>query len=109
MEKTNISEVNMTLGEMKNYLSEWFLNISSKVELGSYDTFERRVVITEPESGEILFTRSFGVDELVTNDVLVSTSGIVNDELRGLIEQCHRLDKQIEQTTNDKNEAFQKH
>ena len=101
MENTN-NAINMTLGEMKRYLSEWFLGTNFKIVAGEYDTFNRQVVITEENSDLVLFARDFDVKELITDESIVSTDCIKNDELRGLVEQCYRLDKQLEEIEKEK-------
>lgn len=107
MEKTNNSAVNMTLGEMKNYLSEWFLGTNFKIVAGAYDTFDRKVVISEEGSGDLIFEHTFTVKDFVTDDAIVSTSSIINEELRGLVEQCYRLDKQLEECKKERESQTQ--
>ena len=102
MENTNKDIVQMTLGEMKNYIAEWFLGTNSKIVAGAYDTFERKVVITEDSSAEVVFEHNFTVKDFITDDAIVSTADILDDELRGLVAQCYRLDKQLEETMNEK-------
>ena len=94
--------VQMSLGEMKNYIAEWFLGTNSKIVAGAYDTFERKVVITEEGSEKVIFEHNFTVRDFVTDDAIVSTSGILDDELRGLVAQCYRLDKQLEETQKER-------
>lgn len=102
METLNNDIVQMSLGEMKNYISEWFLGINTKIVAGAYDTFDRKYVITEEGSGNVIFEHTFKVQDFVTDDAMVSTSGILDDELRGLIAQCHRLDKQLAELDKNK-------
>ncbi|MBP3582291.1 MAG: hypothetical protein J6J33_06030 [Clostridia bacterium] len=111
METLNKDIVQMTLGEMKSYIAEWFLGTNSKIVAGAYDTFDRKVVITEEGSEKVIFEHTFTVKDFVTDDAIVSTSSILNDELRGLIAQCYRLDKQLEESAKERelnNNANQK-
>ncbi len=104
METLDKNIVQMTLGEMKGYISEWFLGTYSKIVAGAYDTFDRKVVILEEGSDNVIFEHNFTVKDFVTDDAIVSTSSILNEELRGLVAQCYRLDKQLEESKRE-NEA----
>lgn len=94
----------IALGKMKDYLSEWFAGpLKSKTVLGKYDSYERIYQLFEEGSEEsIVFEHVFKADQLESEDALVSTAGIKEEELRGLIEQCIGLDRQIEEYKNAK-------
>ena len=91
-------EQKLKLSEMKNYLSEWFAgDLVSKTVMGKYDTYERIYQLYEEgREHEIVFEHIFGVNQLESPDAIVSTKGIKNEELRGVVEQCIMLDAQIE-------------
>ena len=91
--------LDMTLGEMKNYISEWFSFPGVKMIADGNDASNRKVVIIEEKSGKVVFEYAFTDNEPVTDETLVSTSGILNEELRGLIAQGYMLDKMIESPT----------
>jgi hypothetical protein len=52
-------------------------------------------ILKENNTGEEVFVWMTDVGASFSEETLVSTSGIVGDELRGLIEQCYNLDMQI--------------
>ena len=92
------NEQKLTLGEMKNYLSEWFAHeLVSKTIAGKYDSFERIYQLFEEGSNKVIFEHVFGISQFDTLDAIVSTAGIKDEELRGVVEQCIGLDRQMEQ------------
>lgn len=97
MEK-RFTEQTLELSKLKTYIGEWFLDISSSIEPGKYDSYERIYKIYDTSSSELVYTHTFGGAEMVDESAMVSTSGIINEELRGLVEQCITLDKQLEES-----------
>lgn len=95
MEKLT-KEQKIKLIEMKQYLGEWFFfGTTSKIVPGKYDSGERTYQILDATSDEVIFEHLLGIDVIDDENALVSTNGIKNEELRGLIEQSIELDKQI--------------
>lgn len=89
-------EIKMSLSELKKYLSEWIAgDLQSSVEAGKYDSFEKIYKLKSECDGEVLFSQKFGCNEVIDENTAVSTNGIVDDELRGLIVQCRCLDNRI--------------
>ena len=99
------------MSKLKEYISEWFLDVSSTIELGKYDSFERIYNLYDVSSSELIFKQTLKVSDIDVEKSLASTSGIINDELRGLVEQCIALDKQMEELNgnNSKTESQQKY
>ena len=100
MEKKNTEQI-LELSKLKQYISEWFLDIHSTIELGKYDSFDRIYKIYDSTSSNLVYLHTFKVSEMLDESAKVSTSGIIDEELRGLVEQCIMLDKQLEE--NKKN------
>lgn len=101
----NFSEKNLTmsLSEMKSLISEWIPNISEKIIMnGEYDSYKRVLEIFNNEDKSIIFRKVFNVDELISENSRVSTQNILNDDLRGLIAQCHELDMQLQESVEIK-------
>lgn len=89
-------EVKMPLSEMKRYIGEWiFGDLQSSIEVGGYDSFEKIFKLRSEHDGELCFSQKFGFNEVVDDSTLVSTNGVVDEELRGLIVQCFSLDEQL--------------
>ncbi len=91
------TEQKIKLADLKCYLSEWFfMGVTSKVKPVNYDSYNRLYQILDTYSDELLFEHLFGVDTIDMENAEVSTAGIKNQELRGLVEQSIALDNQIE-------------
>ena len=103
MEEQITTEAIMPYGKIKEYLSEWYYEpqFSVSVQPGEYDSGKIFHVVKENYSGDIVFVWQTGMAERFDENTMVSTSGIVGDELRGLIEQCYDLDKQLEAGLNE--------
>ena len=82
----------LTLKKLKNYLNEW-VDCEQIVELnGSYDSFERTLKLIEILTGEVYFLKKFKADEMISDDVEVSTRNITDLSLRSVIEDCIDFD-----------------
>ena len=91
-------EQKIELQKMKEYLSEWFAgDLISKTSLGRYDSYERIYqIFEEGNEKDIIFEHVFGVSQLESPNAIVSTAGIKDEQLRGVVEQSIMLDAQIE-------------
>lgn len=103
-----IKEQKLTITGLRNYLDEWFLGTMSLGMLvdGSNDSFH--FLIIETTNNDVIFETIYKKDEYKGEDeTICSTSGIVDEELRGLVEQCIALDKQLAESASKKqnNEA----
>ena len=63
---------------------------------------KRSYSILETDTKEVVFEHKFVGNNDDVSDLIVSTAGIKNEELRGLVEQCWRLDQQIEECKKPK-------
>lgn len=102
MEEKITTEAVMPYKKMKEYLSEWYYEpqFSVSVKPAEYDSSKIFHVVTENYSGEVVFVWQTEMAEMFNDETMVSSTGIVGDELRGLIEQCFDLDKQLEADLN---------
>ena len=98
MEEKITTEAIMPYGKMKEYLSEWYCEpqFSLSAKAGEYDTNKIFHILKENYTGEVVFVWEADMCERFGEDTMVSTAGIVGDELRGLIEQCYALDMRLE-------------
>lgn len=98
MEEKITTEAIMPYGKMKEYLSEWYYEpqFSLSAKAGEYDSNKIFHILKENYTGEVVFVWEADMYERFGEDTMVSTAGIVGDELRGLIEQCYELDKRLE-------------
>ena len=89
--------IEMPYSKMKEYLSEWYYEAEfSTVERpAAYDSMKVFHILKENNTGEEVFVWMSDLGEPFVEDTVVSTMGIVGDELRGLIEQCYVLDMQM--------------
>lgn len=90
-------EQKLTISALRNYLDEWFngtMSLAMSVD-GRDDIFN--FLIVNSFNGEVIFSTIYDNHEYSNEDeAICSTSGIVNEELRGIIEKCIMLDKQVE-------------
>ena len=105
--KTNVT---ISLKELKSLISEWVDDLNEKITVtGAYDSYERMYEIfsgTEPNIA--IYRKLFHIDELISENSQVSTSGIMDDEFRQLIVQCRLLDKQLAESKKKALEEKQK-
>ncbi len=92
--------ITMSLGKMRNLISEWFNGATDKIIIsGAYDSYDRKYVIFDRNNADnVLLEKIFKVDELISDESKISTKNILNDEFRAMIVQCYCLDKQIEES-----------
>ncbi len=92
--KTNVA---MRLKELKSLLAEWLVDINEKITVtGAYDSYERMYeIFSGKEPNVAVFRKIFHIEELISDDSKVSTSGILDDEFRQLIVECRLLDEQL--------------
>ncbi len=102
-----LKEQKLTIATLRNYLDEWlFSTMSLKLLIdGRDDAFN--FVIVNSSNGEVVYRTTYAKGEFVSEEeTICSTSGIVNEEFRGVIEHSIMLDKQIasykEAETNNK-------
>jgi len=96
--ETKKGPISMTSEEMFQRLSEWFFQLMSVVVLlEDEEENKRSYSILETDTKEVVFEHKFVGNNDDVGDLIVSTAGIKNEELRGLVEQCWRLDQQIEE------------
>ena len=97
MEHNESSAINMSYSKIKEYLGEWYYDahFSTIEKPAGYDTAKKFCILKEEQTGEEVFVWMTDIGEPLTEETIVSTAGIVGDELRGLIEQCYHLDAQI--------------
>lgn len=84
----------LTLEDMEKYVCEWLAD--PKIEIAKvvgHDT-EEAYTISQGETVEYLTIFKKGECK---RDSIVTTAGVINDELRGCIEQCIDLDRQLEE------------
>ena len=96
-------EQKLTIAGLKNYLNEWFLGTMSLAMLidGNSDSFH--YIIIETTNNEVIYQTTYKQNEYKGDDqTICSTAGIVDDELRGLVEQCIALDKQMAEHNKQK-------
>ena len=87
----------LKLKEMENYIFEWFYRCKSEV-CGLTDSSDELIYrITDLSSNKVVYSRQLKHGEY-SEDAVVSTEGIIDEEFRGLIEQCIDLDRQLEQS-----------
>lgn len=97
MEEQITTEAVMPYGKIKEYLSEWYYEpqFSLSAKAGAYDSNKIFHILRENYTGEVVFVWEADMTEKFDENTMVSTAGIVGDELRGLIEQCYALDIQL--------------
>ena len=91
-----IKEQKLTITGLRGYLNEWFNGTMSMGLLndGNNETFN--FVIVETTNQSVIYSCCFKNNEYKGEDeTICSTAGIVNEELKGLVEQCIALDKQM--------------
>lgn len=111
MEHNESSAIDMSFSQIKDYLGEWYYDahFSTIEKPAGYDTAKKFCILREERTGEEVFVWMTDIGTPITEDTMVSTAGIVGDELRGLIEQCYHLDKQIKANeTQNTQTAIQK-
>lgn len=105
-----VREQKLTISGIRKYLDEWFAGTMSMGLLidGRDDAF--RYVIVETTKGDVVFETIFNkFDYKGEDETICSTAGIVNEELRGMVEKCILLDKQMAESNEEKqNNASQK-
>ncbi len=85
----------LSVQSLKNYIGEWFDDYKSSIAPGSYDTDELVFQIVDLKTLEKIFFQKLNSFNSFSDDMMVSTEGIVNPEFRGIIEKCIDLDEQL--------------
>ena len=96
----------MSFGKMKEYLTEWYYEPEFSVVQTPCREGDNVFVchsLKENKTGEVVFVWSQEMGIAFDEKTMVSTSGVVGEELRGLIAQCYYLDKQLEESLNQTN------
>lgn len=83
----------LPLKDMEKYILEWL--VEPKVEIAEVVGHGDEEAYTIYQREEPIYLHIFKKGEY-SEDAIVTTAGIYNDELRGMVEQCIRLDRQIE-------------
>ena len=87
----------LPIKEMEKYVSEWFNRCKSDAS-ALIDTPDEVIYrITDLSSNKVVYFHQFKAGEY-SDDAVISTDGIINEELRGLVEQCIDLDRQLEES-----------
>ena len=85
----------LTLGEMRRYLNEWFASrLTEEVISVNYQDYTKALVMKDDKNNNIFYA-PFSSFEKINDNTKVSLSGIVNQELKGLVGKCIDLDKQL--------------
>ena len=93
-----IREQKLTIAELEKYLGEW---INGIMPVKSQENGGRLVeyVVIEPTGCSLVYSCVFNANEYKGEEkTICSTAGIANEELRGLIEQCIALDRQLNES-----------
>lgn len=88
---------NLTLSKLRDYIDEWVMSTMSLKMLidGNPDAFHYMIVY-EP-SKEVVFSQDYKNSEFTDEEnTMCSTTGIVNEDLRGLVEQAIDIDRELE-------------
>lgn len=94
----NKNGIVLTQSEMKKYVQEWIPNLSTMIYVSNIKTDEADLKMIDVSNGELIFSQHLKQSKISEKDKVVSTSGIIDEELRGLIEQCISLDRQLEES-----------
>lgn len=97
----------MPFGKLKEYLSEWYYEPEFSITETPCREGDNCFVchsLKENKTGEVVFVWSQDLAVRFDEKTMVSTSGVVGEELRGLIAQCYYLDRQLEESLKKKNE-----
>lgn len=90
-------EQKLTIKKLRDYFDEW-LGETMSMGLSSDEKDKFNFVIVETSNQNVIYSCSFNNNEYFgENDTICSTSGIVNQEFRGVIEKCIVLDNQIDE------------
>ena len=90
-----LKEQKLTMAELEKYISEWISGIMP-VKSAEQNGEVIEYLIIEPTGCSIVYSCRFNSEEYKGEEnTICSTAGITNDELRGLIEKCISLDKQM--------------
>lgn len=89
----------LSLGQMKSYLSEWFDSLTEEIVKVDCQDYNKALIIKDDKNKSVFYA-PLADDESVNDKSQVFLSGIVNDELRGIINKCIELDAQIAKAKN---------
>ena len=93
-----VSIERLPLKDMEKYILEWL--VEPKIEISKVVGHADEEAYTIYQREEPIYLYIFKKGEC-TKDSIVSTEGIFNDELRIMVEQCIRLDKQLKNSSNE--------
>ena len=85
------------LGKLRKYLQEWYYEPLAEIITDiDFEDYDRLLTIMDPSSGDEVFRHLFEYCMSINDDSMVSLFGIVNEELRGIINKEIQLDEQVE-------------
>lgn len=110
-----IKEQKLQYNDMLKYIGEWYNICLPHFEFGDNGSDTVIFAVSDFNSGEVIFEQTLNLSEYsskksdeidfqadkeeieknIKDNAIFSTKGILNEELRGLIEQCVALDKQL--------------
>ncbi len=95
--KNTYPSANMTFGQLKKYLGEWYdsSKFGTQIKVGEYESGKVYHFLVDTSTGERIFYEFLELGADLNDNTVVSTTNILNDELRGIIEQSYSLDKQL--------------
>lgn len=83
--------LDMPFYKLKEYLTEWYgEKLSSATHVEDLRTFSRLCILKNPESGEVYYVGKLNTQDLIYENTNVSTAGILDLNLRTIVEACYR-------------------
>jgi len=99
----------LTLGEMRQYLSEWYTDgLAEHTTTFSevyFEDYDREFTINDATTEQPVFRAVFHRDFPINDKAKVYLSGVVDEELRELIGKCIELDDQIAKANAQNNQT----
>lgn len=89
------------LGQMKDYLKEWFQNLTQEVNKIDFEKFDKELVLKDDKEQPI-FHAIFEYGQSISDDSDVFVCGIIDEELQGIIAKLIYLDELIDYSKTKK-------
>ena len=97
--------LDMPFYKLKEYLTEWYgEELASATHVEDLRNFSRLCILKNPESGEVYYVGKLNTQDMVYENTNVSTAGILDLNLRTIVEACYRdeMEKAYRENLNTK-------
>lgn len=91
----------VSLGEMKKYLYEWFKTLNEQIEPINFEKYDRELILSD-ESNNPIFHAIFEYGEPINDESKVYLCGIYDQEFQGVIGKMMYLDELIDYSKTKK-------